>query len=129
MVFEAMKNLEGLKKITDVLDMLLNKLVQHDQFRSKKQRTIEQSLRLTLNILFKFSLSFNEEQSIAAAVQKKVHLDVLEIEKVCIKAMFLAQQVEVVPVKKFIIILKIYLQMLFGRDTRPSVADPNEESF
>lgn len=110
-MFQALKGLGGLGKLVKLVSLIVGKLEHVDVKNCLEAYLIQHDLRLALNILFNFMVMTSQNLSETESFNE---MECAEIESFCLRAFKLAQELEIVPVKKFLIILRIYLNLLFG---------------
>lgn len=82
---------------------------------------------MTLNIIINLAIYNNEDESFAHDFTNRQYT--VQIEEMCIKAIKISLHLAIVPIKKFLIILYVYMRLLFGKETRPPVVDPKAPPY
>ena len=96
-------NIFGLCIYAKLLDL---ETIAPDQPREHLRLYVELELRQILTILFEFLIQNNSEESMRSEFIQDHNI---QIEEICIKAIKFSLDLQMVPIKKFLIIFQIYL--------------------
>jgi len=96
-------NIFGLCIYAKLLDL---ETIAPDQPREHLRLYVELELRQILTILFEFLIQNNSEESMRSEF---IQAHNIPIEEICIKAIKFSLDLQMVPIKKFLIIFQIYL--------------------
>ena len=91
-----------------------------DRQKTESNHTMEQDLRICLNILLNFLIYNNDDPTVAHEFTKGQFVN---IEEICMRAVKISLELAIVPIRKFLIIFFIYIRLLFGKNV---IAPVNE---
>jgi hypothetical protein len=86
-----------------------------EQRRDETLLTTEMELRMVLNLLFEFLMYNSSDEQLCKEFTMP---QLILMEEMCMKAIKDSLELQMVPIRKFLILFQIYLRCLFGKEPK-----------